>query len=421
MKVKCNRGYNLTRFLSQAVGVAAFCAAVALLLAGCSRTPAAASNQSAAAPTVVGVAKLTRQDLNSALKISAEFRAFQEIDIHAKVSGYVKKINVDVGDRVKEGQLLATLEIPELQNEVAEAQAEVSHSESEIKRAQGELARSNASHEVAHLAYTRLKSAAEKMPNLVAQQEVDDAQGRDLVAEAQVDAAKAALAASEQQLEVSKASLEKTQSMFAYAQITAPFTGVITKRYADTGAMLPAGTNSSTTSMPLVRLSQNNLLRLIIPVPESAVPKVRLGTPVEIRVPVLNKTFQGMVARFADRLDMATRTMDTEIDVPNPQLELVPGMFAEASISLDQKKDVLTIPVQALNRQADQTTVLRVSPGNQIENVPVTLGLQTPSQAEVLSGLKEGDMVVVSGQNQLRPGQKVEPKITVEPAIREEG
>src|ERR1700722_17185317 len=123
MKIISNLGRDLTRSFSQVAGAVAFCATVALLLGGCSRTPVAASNQSAAAPTVVGVAKLTRQDLSSQLKISAEFRAFQEIDIHAKVAGYVKKINVDVGDRVKEGQLLATLEIPELQNEVAEAQA----------------------------------------------------------------------------------------------------------------------------------------------------------------------------------------------------------------------------------------------------------------------------------------------------------
>src|ERR1700692_4198535 len=123
MKIISNRSHNVTRSFSRLAAAAAFCTAVALLLAGCSRTPVAASNQSAATPTVVGVAKLTRQDLSSQLKISAEFRAFQEIDIHAKVSGYVKKINVDVGDRVKEGQLLATLEIPELQNDVAEAQA----------------------------------------------------------------------------------------------------------------------------------------------------------------------------------------------------------------------------------------------------------------------------------------------------------
>jgi RND family efflux transporter MFP subunit len=392
----------------------------AVFFAACSRPPVSASGQDAAAAPAVGVVKLTRQDLSSNLDISAEFRPFQEIDVHAKVAGYVKAIHVDVGDRVKEGQLLATLEIPELQDEVAEATAAVKRSEEEIKRAQGELDRAEAARKVTHLAYTRLEGVFKTKPGLVAQQEVDDAQGRDLAADAQIDADKAALAASQQQLEVSKATLEKTRSMFAYAQITAPFTGVITRRYADTGAMLPAGTNSSTQSMPLVKLSQNNLLRLIIPVPESVVPKIHLRTPVEVRVQALGKSFQGVVARFADKVDLTTRTMDTEIDVPNPQLELVPGMYAEASISLEQRKDVVALPLQALNRQGGQATVFRVGPDSTIEERRVTLGMETPTQIEVLSGLQAGDLVVVSGQSQLRPGQKVEPRITPVPVVRQE-
>ena len=380
----------------------------------------AAADPSDGAGAPVGVAKIVRTDLSRDLVIAADFRPFQEIDVHAKVAGYVKAIHVDVGDRVKDGQLLATLEIPELQADVTEAGAAVKRSGEEIKRAQGELERAKSAHQVNHLAFARLQAVVKTMPNLVAQQDIDDAQGRDLVAEAQVDAATAALAAAEQQLEVSKANLEKTKSMFAYAQITAPFDGVITKRYADTGAMLPAGTSSSTNSMPLVRLSQNNLLRLIIPVPESAVPKIRLGTQVEVRVPALKKSFQGIVARFADKLDLATRTMDTEIDVPNSKLELVPGMYADASIALDERKDALAVPVQALNRHGAQATVLRVGDGNRIDEQRVTLGLETSDRIEVLSGLKEGDLVVVGGQGQLRPGQKVEPKIVDLTPVREE-
>jgi RND family efflux transporter MFP subunit len=359
----------------------------------------------------VAVARVTREDLANNLVIAAEFRPFQEIDVHAKVAGFVKSILVDVGDHVAKGQLVAVLEIPELRDELQQAEASVRMSQEEIQRAQGDLERAESAHDVAHLSSSRLVAVVNTRPNLVAQQDIDDAQGRDRVAEAQVAAAKAGLAAAREQLEVSKATQEKAKAMLAYSQITAPFGGVITHRYADTGSMIQAGTASQSQAMPLVKLSENHLLRLIIPVPESAVPKIHLGTPVEVRVSVLSEPFQGAVARFADNLDLSTRTMQTEVDVPNPRLELVPGMYANATIRLDQKRRVLTVPVQALDRKESQVTVFRVNAESRIEELPVTLGLETPARAELTSGLKENDTVVVSGRSQLRPGEAVKPKI----------
>ena len=291
--------------------------ALLALNVSCSRQTKTVAADDGSNDPPVAVTKILRQNLSDDLHIAADFRPFQEIDVHAKVAGYVKSIVVDAGDRVQQGQVLATLEIPEMQAEVAESEAAVRRNEEEINRAQGELARANSAHQTIHLAYTRLESAVKTMPKLVAQQDIDDAQGRDSVAEAQIDSAKAALAAARQQLDVSKAALDKSKSMSDYARITAPFAGVVTKRYADTGAMIPAGTSSST-SLPLVRLSQNSTLRLVIPVPESAVPKIHLRTPVEVHVPVLNRSFPGVVARFADRLDLTTRTMETEITFPTP-------------------------------------------------------------------------------------------------------
>jgi RND family efflux transporter MFP subunit len=403
------------------IGGAALMAMFTILNISCSRTPnpAMAADLRPADGVPVAVARAARADLSRNLAVAAEFRAFQEIDVHAKVAGYVKSIVVDAGDRVQQGQILATLEIPEMQAEVAESEAAVRRNEEEINRAQGELARANSVHQTVHLAYTRLESAVKTMPKLVAQQDIDDAQGRDSVAEAQIDSAKAALAAARQQLDVSKAALDKSKSMSDYARITAPFAGVVTKRYADTGAMIPAGTSSST-SLPLVRLSQNSTLRLVIPVPESAVPKIHLRTPVEVHVPVLNKSFPGVVARFADRLDLNTRTMETEIDVRNPNLELMPGMYAEASISLEQSKEALAIPIQALKKKGDATTVLCVTPDNTIEERSVTVGLQTPDLIAVRSGLSAGDLIVLGTSGQLHPGQKVQPKITEVKPIREE-
>jgi len=199
--------------------------------------------------------------------------------------------------------------------------------------------------------------------------------------------------------------------MFAYVQIKAPFAGVVTKRYADTGSMIQTGISSQTQSMPLVTLAQVNLLRLVIPVPESAVSKIRLGSPVEVRISTLGKKIQGKVARFADQVDTATRTMHTEVDVPNPTGELVPGMYASASLVLNDERNALAVPVQALARAEDSVTVLVIDKQNKLEERSVETGVETPDQVEILSGLNEGDLVVVGNRSQLQPGMAVQPKI----------
>lgn len=381
-----------------------------VLLVSCSSDAAKSGPGAAAAPTVAA-ARVRRGDLARALAVTAEFRPYQEIDVHAKVAGYVKRIYVDVGDRVKAGQLIAILEIPELQDEVQTAEASVSKSQEEIRRAQADLERAKSAHEVAHVAYSRLADVSKTRPGLVAQQEIDDALGRDRVAEAQVATARASLSAAEQQLRVAQADREKVRTLFAYAQIKAPFTGVVTKRYADTGSMIQTGISSQTQSMPLVTLAQENLLRLVIPVPESAISKIRLGSPVEVSVSTLGKKFQGRVARFADQLDMATRTMHTEVDVPNPTGELVPGMYASASLVLNDERNALSVPVQALTRTEDRASVLLINKQNKLEERSVQIGIETPDQVEILSGLNEGDFVVVGNQSQLQPGMAVQPKI----------
>jgi RND family efflux transporter MFP subunit len=381
-----------------------------LLLVSCSSDAAKGGSDSAAAPTVA-VAKVHRADLTRALAVTAEFRPYQEIEVHAKVAGYVKRIYVDVGDRVKEGQLIAVLEIPELQDEVQTAEASVSKSQEEIRRAQADLERTQSAHEVTHLAYSRLAEVSKTRPGLVAQQEIDDALGHDRVAEAQVSTAKASLSAAEQGLRVAQADREKVRTMFAYAQIKAPFAGVVTKRYADTGSMIQTGISSQTQSMPLVTLAQENLLRLVIPVPESAVSKIRLGGSVEVSVSALGKKFQGKVARFADQVDMATRTMHTEVDVPNPAGELVPGMYASASLVLNDERNALAVPIQAVSRTEDRVSVLLIDKQDKLDERSVQIGIETPDQVEILSGLSEGDLVVVGNRSQLQPGMAVQPKI----------
>jgi len=384
--------------------VVVLCLSATFFASGCGRSQAATSVSSE--DPVVGVSPVLYGDLSRKIVLTAEFRPYQQVDLHAKVAGYVRMIRVDIGDRVKKGELLATLEIPELQDEIQQADATVRQDQAELKRAR-------AAHAVAHLACTRLQGVDKAKPGLVAQQEIDDATGKDLVTEAQVSAA-------QQQLEVAQANLSKLQTMYAYSNIVAPFTGVVTQRFADTGSLIQAGTASDTQTMPLVTLSQNDLLRLIVPVPESAVPDIHLGTPVIVHVAALNATIQGKVVRFADTLDLNTRTMNTEIDVPNPNLKLVPGMYAEATITLAQHNNVLTVPVEAVDHHGNTAQVYRVGQDGVIQEQTIQTGLETPGQVEVDSGLKVNDLVVISGRGQLRPGEKVKVKRIQMPAMQQE-
>jgi RND family efflux transporter MFP subunit len=381
------------------------------LIVSCSRQIHIEARGDPAQTTTVAVAKAVLSDLSHDLILTAEFRPFQEIDVHAKVAGYVKKMYVDVGDRVKEGQLLAILEIPEMVDDLARASAGRRRSDADVLHARDELRRAQSAHEASHLSYTRLAAVSKARPNLVAQQELDDSQARDLVSEAQVAAAKSALASAEQQVQVASADEDKVKTLNAYARITAPFTGVITKRYADTGAMVQQGTASQTQAMPVVRLSENSLLRLVLPVPETVVPTIHLGEAVEVRVPSLNRSFQGKVARFSDRVQFSTRTMETEVDVSNPSLVLIPGMYAEAHLTLEKKTQVLAVPVQAMGGHENNPSVMVVNADKRLEERPVKRGLETSNRVEILSGLHENEMVVVGSRSQLKAGQQVEPKI----------
>jgi len=386
---------------------------VAVLLAAtsaCSR-PRAQTEAASEERATVAVEKVTRGDVSQDLTVAAEFRPYEEIDVHAKVAGFLKSISVDVGDRVQAGQLLAVLEIPELEDELQQDEVAIKRAQDEINRASADLDRANSAHDVAHLGSTRLTKVIATRPNLVAQQDVDEAAGRDHIAEAQVATAKASLAAAHEQLEFAKASQRKTATLFAYARITAPFSGVITRRYADTGAMIQAGTSSQTQARPIVQLSDNRRLRLVIPIPESAVGRIRLGGPVQLNVRSLDKTLTGTVARFSDRLDTDTRTMHVEVDVPNPALDIVPGMFANASITLNRAAGVVVAPVGAIDRTASGAQVLVVDGTGRIEPRQIGLGLEMADRVEVRSGLQVGDLVVVGNRAQLLAGTVVAPKI----------
>ncbi len=365
----------------------------------------------ASAPTnTVGVTKVVKKSLGRQLTLSSELVPFQEIDVYAKESGYVKKLNVDYGTHVKAGEVMAVLEIPELQAQLQEDEAEIKNANNQITRAQHELGRYQAQYKALHLEYTRLNGVFESQPGIVAQQEVDDAQGKDLAAAAQVDAGQAALEAAQSQMAAAKAKLAHDQSLFDYSRITAPFPGVVTERYANLGTLMQAGTGSSTQAMPLVRLSQDDLFRLVIPVPEAYVASIKIGEPVDVRVPALGRSFPGKIARFSVEVRSDTRTMHTEVDVPNPKRILVPGLYAEADLPVEKSNDSPSVPVQALSHEGNKTTALVVKPDGTVEQRTVQVGIQTSNYAEVLSGLSAGEDVVVSDRSGVKPGEKVRPQ-----------
>lgn len=384
---------------------------LALLLVSCGSNEAAnTSSADAPVPPVVPVAKPERANLSDDLTVTAEFVPYQEIDVMAKVAGYIRKINVDIGDRVKTGQVLAVLEVPEMQDDMARAAAEVDESKSEIVTARDDLNRAKSVYDMAHLSYTRVLDVSKKEPGLVPQQEVDEVHSKDLVAEAEVSAAQSNLQSAERKENMAKAAQDRWQTLEKYTVITAPFAGVITKRYANVGAMIQAGTASQTQAMPVVRLSQNTLLRLILPVPESAVPSIRNGGTVDVTVSALHRTFPGRVTRFADEVQKSTRTMDTEVDVPNADLILVPGMYADVKLCLQRSNNALTVPLEAVD-DSNGTPEVFVVRDNVVRVAPVTTGLRTPQQEEIRSGINESDLVITGRHAGIREGERVQPKL----------
>ncbi len=358
----------------------------------------------------VSVVQVRRERLTSDLMLTAEFRPYQEVDVMAKVSGYLRKVEVDVGDRVAQGRLLAVIEVPEMADDLTRNAAAIERSQAELVRARNEVQRAETARELSQLSYSRLASVQKTRPGLIAQQEIDAARTRDLLAESQIAAAKASVAAAEQALKIQEADAGRAKTLYAYTNVTAPFDGVVSKRYADTGAMIQAGTSSHTQAMPVVRISQTHTLRLVLPVPESVVPSLKVGAAVEVTVTALKRTFHGRVARFSGRIASATRTMDTEVDVPNPQGILVPGMFAEAMLRLEDHLSALAIPPSAIDREQQKASVLLVTAQGRVERRQILTGLETADFIEIRNGLNEGDLVVIGGRNSVREGQTVEAK-----------
>jgi len=375
---------------------------------GESRSNDSEGNMSNGAVAYAAVAPVKRETIANSLSIAGQFIPYQNVELHAKVAGYIRKIYVDIGDRVHTGQVLADLEIPELVAQVDEAKAEVHRAEEEIQRAQSEVQRAEADNVALHANAVRLVNTDKAQPGLIAQQELDDATAKDRASQARVDAAKSALASAKQQLAVAQADQQHYAALSGYSRIVAPYDGVVTWRFSDTGALVQAGTSNSS-GLPVVTVAQVDVLRLRIPVPESLASKVRVGDSADVHVQATGEHFTGKVTRFTDSLDPSTRTMQVEIDVPNPNYRLQSGMYADVQLSANSRPNTLTVPIEAI-RRGDKTSVLVVDAQNRVEPRDVQTGVESSNEVEIVSGLNEGEHVIVGNLESYQPGEVVRTK-----------
>jgi RND family efflux transporter MFP subunit len=360
---------------------------------------------------VVAAVKVVRVDLRNSITLTAEFEPFYEVDVMAKEAGYIRHLLVDIGDRVQQGQLLATLEIPELQADLVKAKSDVQTASAERAVARGDLQRAQAGAQIAQLSYSRIQDVSKKEPGLVPLQEVDVAHSHNLEADAQVSAAQQHVQAAESRYQGAVAGLAHEAALVEYTRIVAPFRGVVTQRYASEGSMIQAGISSQTQAMPVVKVSQNDLLRLMLPVPEENVSSIHNGQHVTVLVPALNRTFDGTVTRFADRVQMSTRTMTAEVDVKNPQLTLIPGMYAQVTLGTAEAKDANAVPPGAVDGTGDNQRLFIVDNDGVVRVRKAVTGIQSPQYIQILSGANSGDVVITGSHSGLHDGQKVQPRL----------
>ena len=362
------------------------------------------------------VAVVQRGNIDQVLTLAGQFQPYQTVDVHPKVSGFIRHIYVDIGDRVHQGETLAVLEVPELKAQLSGTVSEVARSGDEIVRAQHEVKRAESTYSAIHADYDRLLQTSQAQPGLVAQQELDDAQAKDLSSAAKVDAAKAALAGAQKGMEVSQSDNERVSAIENYTNVVAPLDGVIIWRYADTGALIQSGVSSNNQDLPIVKLAQSGVMRLRLPIPESYVRYVRIGDTVKVRVDALGRSFTGTIVRFTRELNFETRTMETEVDVANKDLTIDSGMYANALLRLNHADNVLTVPVGAIVLHGNQSQVYVVDSAGHVHIHNVQIGIRGNQLAEIQSGLNPGDQVILAAQAKYAENEAVTPVVEKTPA-----
>jgi membrane fusion protein, multidrug efflux system len=343
----------------------------------------------AADARAVVVTRVVARALDRPLAVPGELIAFQDVEIRAKVAGFVESVSVDRGSLVRRGQPLVHVVAPELGSQRSEANARVQSAASQRIEAEAKLAADDAT-------YQRLK-AASATPGVVAGNDVD-------VAQRTVEADRARVEQWKQNEQAAREGAKAVQELESYLRITAPFDGVVTERNVHVGALV------GPTGAPMLRVQQVSRLRLVVSLPETAVGSVQAGETMNFTVPAYpGEMFSGKVARIGRALDPKTRTMPVELDVPNAMSRLAPGMFAQVAWTMRRSRGSLFVPPTAIATTTERTFVVRVRE-NQAEWVNVRRGDSMGPLVEVFGALNEGDVVAVRGTDEIRQGTRVTPK-----------
>ncbi|WP_437837354.1 efflux RND transporter periplasmic adaptor subunit [Sorangium sp. So ce1153] len=340
-----------------------------------------------AAPRVAVVAP---QPVSSdrALVLPGSVQPLEETVVYPRVSGYVRKWSADIGDKVEEGQVLAEVDTPELDQELAQARAQ-------LVQANAGLLQAKANRD---LSLSSVKRYEQLVPAGVApQEELEQRQGQAHVAEASVTVAQAAITAAQ-------ANIQRLLDLKKFAKLAAPFAGTVTSRTVERGALVTAGN-----ATPLFKIAATDPVRVFVGVPQDVAPSVRVDAAAKVTVREFGgQPFQGTVARTAGALDAATRTMNTEVRVPNPDGRLLAGMYAEVALTLPTPHRVLEVPATALYNDAKGLRVAVVDPGNKIRFVPIVVERDTGATIQIATGLDGSERIVKLASAELGDGMTVE-------------
>jgi multidrug efflux pump subunit AcrA (membrane-fusion protein) len=400
MKFASQRGIKVLM-----VVVVAIAAGVIIAQRNMAAAPAQAKSTEADSRPRVEVVHPRRVTVARRLQTNATLAAFEEADLFAKVTGYLSDVRVDIGDHVKAGQVLAVIDIPELEQQLAEDQAQLASKQSALETARRQVDHDRANRTLQDITLKRQEALFKDQ--WVPAQMVDQTRADAAVAKANVGVAKANRTLAAHQIDLAAATVEKTKALLAYSQIVAPFDGVVARRLVNRGDLVQAPTGTLMT--PLFTVQRIDTIRVFCDVPENDVPLVHIGDPAIVKPSGLEgKPFIGKVTRYSLRLDPETRNMRTEIDLPNPEERLYPGMYAQVSLEMNRRPDVLTVPAAAVGSDGDGSFVNTIA-DNRITRLAVRTGLTDNGRIEVTAGLSEGTPVVAIVKGAPPPGTAVQP------------
>jgi RND family efflux transporter MFP subunit len=375
-------------------------------------SPSPVNSTKANSPPRVEVVRPRRVTVAQRLQTNATLEAFEEADLFAKVSGYLSDVRVDIGDHVKAGQVLAVIDVPEMEKELAEAKAQL-----ESKQSSLESARRRLDHYKANItlqeALLRRREELGAAGHFISDRVLDEVRANAEIAKADLSVAEANRALAANQVDVAAATVEKIKTLLAYTQIVAPFDGVVARRMVNRGDLVQADTATRTTPSAgaLFTVQRIDTIRVFCDVPENDVPRLRVGDPAIVKPSGFDgEPFIGKVTRFSLRVDPQTRNMRTEIDLPNPDERLYPGTYAEVSLEMNRRPDALTVPVAAVGSDGDGSFVYTIT-DNRVIRLPIKTGLPDNGRIEVTAGLSEETPVVATIASAPPPGSPVEPKL----------